>query len=391
MRAIQLALLELRSYLKDRGDLAFSILLPIALLAVMIGAFGRETTFNGTANIVDQDGGPYAQQLIERLRQTKGIQVKLLSAQEADSKLNNSSIILATYIPQGFSQKLADGQSVSLLFKQRGSGGQEGQIAGSIIRGAAQAVASDAQVHRQVQAVLAGSGIPAADVSAAVDKFLVKEQKAPTIEVLEQDIGAKPDPLRQFLPGIVTMFALFAISLRAPAIVEERQKGTLERLLTTRLGGNQLFLGKFLAGFAKGVFQMVVLLGLAAAVFRIFTPASFLGTLAIGMLFVAAVSAIGLVIASVSRTRDQASWISVVFTLVMSMLGETFFEAGKTGIFHTLSLGTVNHYANSAFKALINGTGTLSDVWVQMAVIAGVGLVAFLLARAIFKVMPGGK
>lgn len=391
MRAVQLALLEMRSYLKDKGDLAFSILLPIALLAVMMGAFGQQATFNGTAYIVDQDGGQYAQQLVARLRQTPGIQVNLLSTQEADSKLGNSSIILATYIPQGFSQKLAAGESVSLLFKQRGSGGQEGQIAESIIRGAAQAVASDAQVHQQVQAVLSGSGIPASDIDTTVGKFLAREQKAPTVQVAEQDIGSKPDPLRQFLPGIVTMFALFALTLRAPAIVDERQKGTLERLLTTRLGGNQLFAGKFLAGFAKGVFQVVVLLGLAALVFRIFSVGSFLGVLAVCVLFVAAVSALGLVIASVARSRDQASWISVVLTLAMSMLGGTFFVADSTGIFHILSLGTVNHYANSAISTLINGTGTIGDVWLSIAVIAGIGAVALIVARAIFRVMPGGR
>lgn len=390
MRAIQLAIFELRSYLGDKGDLAFSLLLPIALLAIMLGAFGQESRFNGTANIVDEDGGIYSAQLIEKLRATPGLEVKLLTKEQADSKLETSSIILATYIPEGFSQALAGGKSAPLTFRQRGTGGQEGQITQSIVRGVAQEVASQVQVHLKVQAALAGSGIPAAGIDAAVDKFLTDEARAPTIQVLTENTGVKPDPLRQFLPGILTMFALFALSLRAQALVEERQKGTLERLLVTRLGPNQLFLGKFLSGVAKGIVQVVVLLGLAAIVFRIFTIDSFLGSLAISILFVAAVSALGLVIASISRTRDQASWISVVFTLFMSMLGGTFFEV-NSGFLHTLSLGTVNHYANSALKTIIDGRGTLGDVGMELAVIAGVGLVALVLGRALFKMMPGGR
>ena len=390
MRAIHLALLEVRSYLKDKGDLAFSLLLPIALLAVMVGAFGQSTRFNGVANVVDQDGGIYARQLIDRLADVPGIEVRLLTAEEAEAKLGRSTIVLATYIPQGFSQKLANGESALVLFKQRGSGGQEGQIMASIIRGALDDIASQAQVHRQVQGALAGSGINTADIDATVDKFTVREQRVPTVEVLEENIGAKPDPLREFLPGIVTMFALFAVSIRAQALVEERQKGTLERLLATQLGPNQLFAGKFLSGLAKGVVQMFILLGLAAIVFRIFTVGSFLGILAVAALFAATVSAIGLVIASAARTRDQANWISVVFTLVMSMLGGTFFEV-NSGILHILGLGTVNHYANDALKTLINGTGALGDVGFQMAVIAGVGLVALALARAIFKAVPGER
>ncbi|MBI2958377.1 MAG: ABC transporter permease [Chloroflexi bacterium] len=390
MRAVHLALLEVRSYLKDRGDLAFSLLLPIALLAVMLGAFGQDTRFNGVANIVDQDGGPLAQRLVERLRDTPGIQVRLLTPAEADSRLSRSIIILAAYIPEGFSQKLAAGQPASVVFKQRGSGGQEGQIMVSIIRGAVDDVASEAQVRLAVQGALAGSGVASNEIDATVNKFLVREERVPTIAVVNEDIGVKPDPLREFLPGIVTMFALFAVALRAQALVEERQKGTLERLRTTQLGLNLLFAGKFLSGTAKGVVQMFILLSLAAIVFRIFTAASFLGVLAVAALFAATVSALGLVIASVAKTRDQANWIGVVFTLVMSMLGGTFFEVQR-GILHTLGLGTVNHYANSALKTIINGTGALGDVGFQLAVIAGVGLAALVLARVIFKAVPGGR
>ncbi len=390
MRAVHLAFLEVRSFLKDKGDLAFSLLLPIALLAVMVGAFGQESRFNGVANIVDQDGGPHAQKLVRLLRDIPGIEVRLLTADEADSKLSRAAIILATYIPPDFSAKLTSGQTATLTFKQRGSGGNEGQIMASIIRGAVDEMASQAQVHVQVQAVLAGTGISASDINTTVDKYLAREQRAPTIEVANQDFGVKPDPLRQFLPGIVTMFALFAVSIRAQALVEERQKGTLERLLTTQLGPNQLFAGKFLSGAAKGVVQMFLLLGLAAVVFRVFTLGSFLGVLVVAFLFAATISAIGLVIASLAKTRDQANWTGVVFTLVMSMLGGTFFEVDK-GFLHTIGLGTVNHYANSALKTLVNGTGTLGDVTFQLAVIAGVGVFALVLARVIFKAVPGGR
>ncbi|MBI2859778.1 MAG: ABC transporter permease [Chloroflexi bacterium] len=390
MRAIHLAMLEVRSFLKDRGDLAFSLLLPIALLAVMIGAFGQETRFNGIANIVDEDGGPHAQKLVRMLRDTHGITVRLLSPDDADDRLSRAGIILAAYIPADFSDKLSKGQTATLTFKQRGSGGTEGQIMASIIRGAVDEVAAQAQVRLQVGAALSGEGIAGADIDATVDKFLAREQRAPTIEVAEVDFGVKPDPLRDFLPGIVTMFALFAVSLRAPALVEERQKGTLERLLATQLGLNQLFLGKFLSGTAKGIVQMFLLLGLAGIVFQVFTWTSFAGVLVVAFLFAATISAIGLVIASVARTRDQANWISVVVTLVMSMLGGTFFEV-EGGFLRIIGLGTVNHYANSALKALINQTGTIRDVAFQLAIIAVVGLLALIVARYLFRAIPGAR
>ena len=88
------------------------------------------------------------------------------------------------------------------------------------------------------------------------------------------------------------MFVLFAVNLTAQALVDERRKGTLERLLTTRLKTGELFFGKFLAFAARGFVQTTVLLLLAYAVFRIFTPLSFIESLLVALVFAAACSTI---------------------------------------------------------------------------------------------------
>ena len=390
MRPVYFALSELRSYLRDKGDLAFSFLLPIVLLAIMLGAFGQEEQFNGVACIVDEDQGSYSRQIIDRLKEVNGLTVRLESATRADAKLDKATISLAVFIPRGFSQSVADGQPAHILFKQRGNGGQEGQIVASIVSGVVQSVASDAAIQVQVQKVLAGSGIPATVISSTVEQYLSAQHSSPTVTVAEESTGQKPDMLYLFLPGVITMFALFAISLRAQALIEERQKGTLERLMVTRLGIGELFLGKFLAGFARGFVQVLVLLVLAAIVFRFFTVASFFSTLFVATLFVAAVSAIGLLIASAARTRDQASWAAVIVTLVMSMLGGTFFEV-NSGFLHVVSRFTVNWYANDALRKLITGDDVLWRLGPQMAVIAAVGIVALLVARFLFKAVSGGS
>ena len=94
----------------------------------------------------------------------------------------------------------------------------------------------------------------------------------------------------------MTMFVLFAITLSARAIVEERKKGTLERLLTMRLSVGQLFMGKYLANVLRGFVQTFMLLILTYVVFRLFTPISFVETLVVALVFSAAGGARGLVI-----------------------------------------------------------------------------------------------
>jgi len=87
-RPLSLALRELRSYLQDKGDLAFTLLLPIAIFALMYGAFGGATLFHGTAYIVNQDpDGQYSTILLDRLEKLDNLDINLLSASEAESKL----------------------------------------------------------------------------------------------------------------------------------------------------------------------------------------------------------------------------------------------------------------------------------------------------------------
>ena len=67
-RAFIVALREVRTYLQDKADLAFSLLLPIAIFALMYGAFGGQSLFHGTAYVVNEDeGGEYSTALLEQL------------------------------------------------------------------------------------------------------------------------------------------------------------------------------------------------------------------------------------------------------------------------------------------------------------------------------------
>ena len=186
------------------------------------------------------------------------------------------------------------------------------------------------------------------------------------------------------------MYVLFAISISAAALVEERRKGTLERLLTTHLAIGELFFGKFLASVLRGFIQTFILLALSYAVFQIFTPLSFLASLLIALLFATACSAIGLLIASTVRTQDSATWIGVFFTMTMTMLGGTFFTISKGTTLYTFSKLSVNGYANDAFKTLISNGG-FSTLGVDIAVMVGVTLVGLILSRMIFKALPQGK
>ncbi len=390
-RALLITLNEVRLYLQDKGDLAFSLLLPIVTFALIYGAFGGQTLFKATAGVVDEDHGAYAAQLIQQLDNVDGISIEMLTPDEARAKLDRSDRLLVLDIPAGFSESLATGGKAQLTFLQRGNGGLEGQILASIIRGVAGQIDRVFQIKSQVTENLQGTGASRESIDAAVTQYLQAELNKPALGVNEEVVGGTADLVNQYLPGIVTMYVLFALMLGARVIVEERRRGTLERLLTTRLSPGELFFGKYIASVARGFVQTVILLALGYAVFQMFTPVTFLESLFIILVFTAAASALGLVIASISRTEEGASWTGVVFTMFMVMLGGTFFQVQPGTVFYTLGRISINSYANEALRKIIAEGGSLGDVIMPLAIFIGVAVVGLIIARLIFKAIPGGK
>jgi ABC-2 type transport system permease protein len=392
MKVLVVALREVRSYLQDKADLAFSLILPIAIFALMYGAFSDESLFHGTAYVVNEDqGGLYSMRLIERLDGLDNLEVSLLSPLEAKAKLERSDVLVVTNIPEDFSAKLSSGHPTHIIFTQRGNGGQEGQVVASLVHREADKLSQEIQVNRQVQIALAGKGIGPDRIQTTVQKFLDREYESPVVVVSEEIVGAEANFVYQFLPGIITMFVLFAITMSSRALVQERKKGVLERLLTTRLGVGQLYTGKFLAGVARGFVQTFILLTLAYIVFQLFTPLSFVTVLFIALIFIAAASALGILIASVARTEDQAAWISVFFTMATVMLGGTFFEIPEGAALYLLSRASINTYANSALETIMSGEGTLTSVAFELVVLTAVIVAGLIISRILFKAVPGGR
>ena len=307
LRPLHIALLEVKRYLVSIQELAFSVALPIVLFALMYGAFGGEESFHATAHVVDLDNGTYARSLIDRLNALDEITVRERTLDDANKALDRSAILTAVVIPVGFSAGIEAGEPVAITFRKRGNGGDAGQIVEAIVRSVAQQMAGEANIRSTVSGTLMESGVPKDRIDAVVARLIAESRLRPSIGVETRSLGGdEPDPTDRLVPGLLVMFLMFAVTMNAQTLVEERQNGTLERLMTTRLGVNQLFLGKFMAGVLRAVVQALVLLALAFAVLRVGDIADFAELTVFSALVAMAVSAIGLVIGSIARTRDPS-------------------------------------------------------------------------------------
>ena len=189
------------------------------------------------------------------------------------------------------------------------------------------------------------------------------------------------------LAGILVMFLMFSVTMSARGIVEDQRLGTLERITTTRLSANQLFLGRYVAGIGRAVLQTIILMALAYVALRSASLAAHLWVLLLSALVAAAVSALGLLIGALARTPDQATWAAVFATMVMSVFGGAFFELGTGGVFDLVSRFTLHRYAIQLIDgALASGSIDWLAGRTSLLVLAGVAVGTLALARSLFRV-----
>ena len=391
LRPFYLALLEVKRFLADRGDVATSIALPIALFSLMLGVFGGGASFNGTAHVANLDNGAVSGELIERLSRVDGVSVKRYTEAELNDALDRSAVLSGFVIPAGFSANMEAGAPSVITVRRRGSGGDEGQIIGSILRGIAQDLAAEYELRNAIAALVSDT-VPSDGITAAAQALAAEAREAPPVSVVTESLAEEgADILDRLLPGVVVMFLLFSVTIGAQTLIEDRRIGTLERLVTTRLSLEQLFVGKFLAGLSRGMLQVMVLMGLAFLVFRVAGPLVFLQSMVLAIVVAASASALGLTIATLARSQEQATWSAVFFTMFMTIFGGTFFPVPDTGVLGILSRFTLNKYAINAFEGILNGTSTLTDQWFEIALLGGVTLVGLVIARTQFRISAAVK
>ena len=392
MRPVLLAVLELKRYVRDRGQLAFSLLLPVALVAVMVGAFGSEASFRGTATVVDLDRSQSSRDLLDRVEAVDGLKLELVEEARATGWLDGSARLLVTVIPPGFGAALGDpGSLPEVEFRMRGNGGQQDQVVLSIMRGLVTEMASEAGIRGTVLRAMEGSGATREAVDDAVTGALEAEAARPAVSVTSTETEGGDDPVNLFFPGIITMITMFAVTMNAGAMVEERNLGTLERVLTTRLSAGGLFAGKFLANLARGALQILILVTLGWVVFRSFGPAAYAEALVVAALLVACAGAVGVLIAGVARTPDQATWAGVTVTMMMAVFGGSFFPIPESGILRTISYLTINRYGNLPLQGIVGHSEHLGAYVTELIVLAGIAAAVLLLARPLFTALRTGR
>jgi len=189
-----------------------------------------------------------------------------------------------------------------------------------------------------------------------------------------------------YAAAIAVMFLLFMTSAVAGTLLDEVDSGTLERVLSSRVGMTGLLAGKWTWITLLGMLQIIVMFVYAMLAFRLDLLHHLAGFAVMTLFTAGAAAAFGLFLASLCRTRAQLGGVSLLVILVMSSMGGSMFPrflmpAGM----QKAGLVTFNAWALDGYIKVFWREAPLGALLPQLGVLTAFLVVFLVLARLLAR------
>lgn len=407
---------------RDRVAQALTFLLPIVFFSIFASVFGGQG--GGTSRIrvavVDEDHSEFSRRIVEGLQKEDSLRVRTALDERSLTPLDRASgerlvregeAPVAVVIPKGMGESFASGgfggspgESIELLADV------SDRIAPQMVQGLLQKVvmtsAPDLLMQGGMQQFESRAGALTPQQRAAVDAWLPQLRRqaqggdAATSGAAGTPMGVgvnvvdvmgsttrRGSLISFYAAGIGVMFLLFsAVAGAGGALLDEMDTGTLERLLSTRADMTRVLFGKWLFLAIAGVAQLTVMFTWGWLVFSLPLFDHVPGFVLMTAVTAGAAAALGLVLATLARSRAQLSGFSTILILTMSALGGSMFPRFlMSETMQKFGLVTFNGWALDGYLKVFWRDAPLSQLWPQVGVLATFTLVFLVLARVLAR------
>ncbi len=348
-----------------RDKLTFAMMLGIPLMQLVLFGFAINSDPRHLPTVVlCADNSPFSRSIVSGMENSTYFKIncQVTSPKKAQKLLAMGKTVFILTIPVNFSRDLVAGRKPTLLLEADATD----PSATSSAVGALQPIVENA-LNRNLTGPLASlkRPLPAVDV-----RVLAKYN---------------PEAKSQYniVPGLMgVVLSLTLVIITGLAITRERERGTMEYLLTTPARPLEVMVGKILPYITVGYFQMLLILLAARFVFFVPMRGSILLVFALSILFISANLAVGVTISTVAKNQLQAMQMAMFYFLPSIMLtGFMFPFAGMPGWARVIGeILPLTHYLRMVRGIILKGSGlaevahTLWPIALFLAVVLIVGV-----------------
>jgi ABC-2 type transport system permease protein len=351
----------LKEFVQMRRDrLTFGMIVGIPILQLTLFGYAINTDPRSLPTVlVVQDASPFTRSLVSGLRNTGYFKIvrQTDSESKADAILRQGEAQFSVVIPPDFSRRLQRGERPVVL------------VAADATDPAAtgNALAALTQLAQRVlERDLAGA-LATARAESAPFEFRIQRRY-------------NPEGITQYniVPGLLgVILQMTMVMMTAFAITRERERGTMETLLSTPVRPIEVMAGKIVPYIVVGFVQAGIILLAAAVLFEVPMLGSASVLLLGMMLFIAALLALGFTISTLARNQLQAMQMTFFFFLPSLLLSGFMFPFRGMPAW-AQALGEVfplTHFLRIVRGVLLKGAG-LADTWPHLWPIGAFLLIA---------------
>jgi len=215
------------------------------------------------------------------------------------------------------------------------------------------------------------------------DKALNGMFKVRTEAVVGKDI-VNPG-IAQSVAGPAVMFLLFAVGAIAASLLREMRDGTASRLRIVGASPGELLLSKYFYAVVLGSSQLIVMMLYGRIIFGLDVASHPLAIVIMIVCTALSTSALGLFIAALSRTEEQASGFQVTIILAMSAIGGAMIPSFlMPKIINTLAVVTPVHWAMQGFLNIFWRNHGVEGVATECGILLGMAALMVTISVLVF-------
>ena len=383
MSFLNIAFKDLRIRIKDRNNLVLAILLPVALTAIIGFAFGSDSgisTVEFTLVEPDDESAFLVRAAAALLSQVELFEVDVAPEAEARESVLAGDRSAAVALPDSVLSSVFHGTpGVIRVLRNPVSGIKAGIVRSVAERFATYVSAGSIAARGIVDALERERELSDGDRLELYGWMFgwmrdLWDTPVVSLEGSDQNVR-KMDAVSYFAPSFAVLFLLFTMLASARTIHDERESGTYDRLMTTPVSPASVIGGKLLGCYWLAAFQLLVLIGLGALLFRIDWGSHPTAVVVMALVTAAGATSVAIFIAAAARTSAQTDRIGTVVVLVMSLVGGSMWPLPES--FDRFGRFTFNYWAQSGFRDLVFRDTGLPGIAQEITVIGLMSLVLF--------------
>lgn len=381
-------------------------IVPLIFIWIMSTVFGSSGTPVVTIYAVMEDESSEAERVMETLRRAENLKIEELATRaEADDLVGAGERMAAVIIPEGYGDALVtlSGAKLEVIIDPARS--EQASIVIGLLNSAIAPLIVDAEVNRGVERgvgqvmmtfqsgqgqstnpdtlqnffTAALKGVISSQVQEAMDNPLVTISAQP---IQGQENARRPSLLDYLVPGYSLMFVFFLISNLAMTVIEERESGTLRRLLITPVPRSRILMGKMLPYYLIAVTQFVFVLLFSRLAFGIDLGHSNLGLAVIILTASLTMVTMGILLAAFAQNEGHAGGLSIVVVLAMAVVsGAMFPNIAIPG----LQMITPHYWAMQGFINIISRGQGVESTFLPAGILLTMSAVFFTIGAIRFR------